>query len=80
MTKLDDVAIKTRDRSLREFVLDLVTLWNAGKLDFQVINSEPTDSPGGAEIRFFDNGSVGRIYIFGPVSGKWYKTANLTSI
>ncbi len=80
MTKLDDVAIKVRDRGLKEFVSEIVTFWNAGKIDFTVIIAEPTDSPAGAEIRLFDNGSVARIYIYGPESGKWFKTANLTSI
>ena len=78
MTKLGDV--KVRDRNIREHVSDVVALWNLGKIDFTIISAEPTDKPSGAELRVFDNGSVARIYVYGPVAEKWYKTDNLTSV
>ena len=81
LTKLDDTVIKTRDRALRQILSDIVTLWNAGKMDFDVITAAPGDNPGGAEIRVFDNGTPGafRMYFYGPSSKQWFRltTASL---
>jgi len=76
MTKLDDTVIKTKDRALRQILSDIVTLWNAGKLDFDVVNAAPEDTPSGAELRVFDNGDPAafRLYVFGPATQKWFRT------
>lgn len=80
MSKLEDIKIRTDDRALKELLSEIVAFWNLGKIGFTIISAEPTDNPEDAELRLFDNGSVARLYVYGPVSAKWYKTDNLTSV
>ena len=71
--KIDDVSIKTNDRPLREWISDLVSLWNKGKLGFTLVASEPSDAPSDPEIRIYDSGAdVVRIYVYAPSSGAWF--------
>lgn len=72
--------IQTKDRALKEHLSESIALWNLGKIGLTIIAAEPTDSPSDAEMRLFDNGSVARLYVYGPASAKWYKTDNLTSV
>jgi len=76
MSKLDDVVIKTNDKPLREWLSDLVTFWNKGKLGFSLISGDPTDSPSDPEIRIYDSGAdVVRIYVYAPSSQAWFYVA-----
>ena len=73
MTKIDDVVIKSNDRPLREWIADLVTLWNKGKIGFTLIAAEPSDVPSDVEIRVYDSGAdVVRIYVYAPSSAAWF--------
>ena len=73
MSKLEDVDIRTRDVPLQEIISDIVTFWNLGKFDFQVVSTAPTDTPSGAEIRFFNSGAGSfRLYCYFPSVGWKY--------
>lgn len=51
---------------------DLITFWNAGGFEFQVISATPIDSPGAAQMRVFDSGSGSyKLYIYFPTSQVW---------
>lgn len=85
MTKLEDIEIRTPDRALKELLVEIVTLWNAGKISFDVINAEPTDTPNDGEIRIYDSGAgVVRLYVFAPGSAQsgvgWWRTGDLTEV
>jgi len=77
MTKLDDYFIKTRDRNLKEFVSEIISLWNLGNIGFKVVSSVPSDAPSDVEIRAYNSGGGAyRIYIYFPGDGWHY--VNLT--
>lgn len=80
MTKLNEVVTRTKDPALQEFLDDITIFWNGGHYSFKLISSEPTDSPTDPEIRVFDSGSALRLYVYGPSSAAWYKSADFTAI
>ena len=85
MTKLEDAQIRTKDRALQEFLTELVSLWNLGKIGFTKISAEPSDTPSDLEIRVLDSGAGAvRLYVFVPGSEQsgvgWWKTGNLTEV
>ena len=85
MALLEDPEIRTKDRALKEHVVEIVQLWNRGLYNFKLIVAEPTDTPTGPEIRVYDSGAgVVRLYVFAPGSAQsgvgWWKTGNLTEV
>lgn len=73
MTKIQDYNIKTKDRGLKDFISEIVDLWNKGQMGFKVISDVPSDEPSDLEIRLYNSGGGAfRIYAYFPGTGWKY--------
>ena len=76
MSLLEDIEIRTPDPQLKTHIAELVSFWNGGHYNFQIVSTPPTDSPGGPEIRLFDSGSGSvRLYFYSTISSAWHYLA-----
>jgi hypothetical protein len=66
LTKISDDPIRTPDPVLKETLSTIITLWNLGKVSFNLVTTVPTDTPDDPEIRVFLSGSTRRLYVFIP--------------